>query len=209
MPPTWSVIVAAAWFCHVNCPVPEIDCLNSSFSDSLPTRFCRFLGRKLHWRRPRTAADSRPIPTPGGGAWRLEAAGFPLRRLSDFQEGAHTSWKLLRSEHGQILRITGIAEIQRRLHADWDTSKIGSAAPKILPVGAMPRHIGTVRVGDPCTDSGADGTWQEGDDGFLYSSALRRGPPRWDSQHYPYLCTDTGQSISFFIGFSEIFDTTT
>jgi hypothetical protein len=62
----------------------------------------------------------------------------------------------------------GVRELCDAWKSDWDTSKIGAAAPKILPLGAVPKHIGTVKAGDACTVSGADGVYVDGGDGNLY-----------------------------------------
>jgi hypothetical protein len=49
-----------------------------------------------------------------------------------------------------------------------DPVKEGAAAPKILSVGATPKHIGTVKAGDACMVDGADGVYVDGGDGNLY-----------------------------------------
>jgi hypothetical protein len=43
-------------------------------------------------------------------------------------------------------------------------TKAGAAA---LPLGAVQKFIG-IKEGDACIVDGADGTWQDGGDGFLY-----------------------------------------
>jgi len=61
-------------------------------------------------------------------------------------------------------------QMVRDLTDAWrpDPAKEGAAAPKILPVDAMPKHIGTVKAGDACMVDGADGVYVDGGDGNLY-----------------------------------------
>jgi hypothetical protein len=57
------------------------------------------------------------------------------------------------------------SEMVRDLTDAWRPK---DSALHILPVGAMPKHIPTVKAGDPCTVDGADGVYVDGGDGNLY-----------------------------------------
>ena len=50
----------------------------------------------------------------------------------------------------------------------YQSATEGAQAPHILPVGAMPKHVPTVKAGDPCTRDGADGVWTDDGNRTLY-----------------------------------------
>jgi hypothetical protein len=91
--------------------------------------------------------------------------------------------------------LTMVEDARAWMPKDVDTSKIGAQAPHILPLGAVPKHIGTVKAGDRCTVDGADGVFVDGGDGNLYCKVRPMPTTRIDVTPPRFMDAATAQKI--------------
>jgi hypothetical protein len=111
--------------------------------------------------------------TDAGQAAKDSAYSEMCRDLQDAWKPDHLRAADARRTTADAVRPLGVtnaewarAEGIRQMCDAWRSQD--APAAQILPLGAVPKHIGTVKAGDACTLDGAPGVYVDGGDGNLY-----------------------------------------